>query len=269
MLAQRATLLADVPGVSHGFFGRRGGTSPQPWTGLNTSYTVTDAPARVTENLARIRFEIGLPPQSLVAPKQVHGVKVCEATDQTPLDEVEADAVFTTERNLGVGVRTADCAPILITDRQARFAAAIHAGWRSTVADVVGATVARLVAQVAVKPQDMVAAIGPCIGADRFEVGAEVIQAAKQLRPVEDFTRPSGEEKYLFDLRAFLEARLNDLGVSVVEQVPGCTLSETDKYFSHRAEAGNTGRQMSVIALCDPPAHVHHAEAMKLPEPSI
>ena len=113
----------------------------------------------------------------------------------------------------------------------------------------------------------MVAAIGPCIGAEQFQVGREVLDAANQLLPAEQFYVEQTEEIGLFDLRAFIQKRLHDLGIAQVEQIPGCTYSDVETYFSHRKEQGNTGRQMSVIALCQAPEPVQ--EQMKLPEPII
>ena len=267
MLGQRATCLSAIAGVSHGFFGRVGGTSPQPWSGLNTSYTVMDSPARVNENLARIRFQIGLAPSALIAPQQVHGCEIVEVTNDTPMDDVQADAVFTTQRDIGIAVRTADCAPILMTDHEGSFVAAVHAGWRGAIADIMGASVRAITARLNVPATKMVAAIGPCIGADQFQVGREVLDAANQLLPAAQFYSEQTEDRGFFDLRAFIQKRLEDLEIAQVEQVPGCTYSDVGAYFSHRKEQGNTGRQMSVIALCDAPMSVE--EHMQLPEPII
>ena len=267
MLGQRASSLSGIAGVSHGFFGRVGGTSPQPWSGLNTSYTVMDSPARVNENLARIRFQIGLAPTALLAPHQVHGCEIVEVTDEDSIDQIKADAVFTTRKDIGIAVRTADCAPILLSDKNARFVAAIHAGWRGAVADIMGASVRAIGLRLDVPTTDMVAAIGPGIGKEQFQVGREVLDAAAQLMPAEQFYYKQTEDKGFFDLRGFIQKRLEELGIPHVEQVPGCTYSDTDTYFSHRNEQGNTGRQMSVIALCDAPGPVQ--EQMELPEPII
>ena len=154
-----------------------------------------------------------------------------------------------------------------VADHEGSFVAAVHAGWRGAVADIMGVSVRAITARLNVPATKMVAAIGPCIGAEQFQVGREVLDAANQLLPAAQFYSEQTADRGFFDLRAFIQKRLEDLGIAQVEQVPGCTYSDVGAYFSHRKEQGNTGRQMSVIALCDaPPISV---EAMELVAPEI
>ena len=97
-----------------------------------------DAPARVKENLARIRFQIGVGSDALLSVTQVHGNEVVEVTHLEDVSEVKADGLFTQLPNVALAIRTADCVPILMTDKSATVVAALHAGWRSAVADIVG-----------------------------------------------------------------------------------------------------------------------------------
>ena len=269
MLGEVSPLLSNVTGVSHRFFSRIGGTSPTPWTGLNTSLTVMDAPARVKENLARIRFQIGVGSDALLSVTQVHGNEVVEVTHLEDVSEVKADGLFTQLPNVALAIRTADCVPILMTDKSATVVAALHAGWRSAVADIVGEGLKKIQAATGVHADALRVALGPCIGKERFEVGDDVRVLANQLQDSDAFFAPQSNGKYLFDLRGFLEKRLSVLGVSQVDYVGGCTFSDTETYFSHRAEKGNTGRQMSVIALCEPPQASMDRETLALPKPTI
>jgi YfiH family protein len=254
-LGQTAPALLAVPGVSHRFFGRVGGTSPAPWRGLNTSFTVGDAPARVQENLARVRFQIGVGRRALFAPKQVHGRRVVvvePGADPEAIADEEADAIVTRADELAVGVRTADCAPILLASDDGAVVAAAHAGWRGAVGGVLEATLEQM-DRLGAPPARLVAAVGPCIGPDAFEVGPEVVEAAASVLPVDALVQPGVGDRLHFDLRGFVVALLSRAGVERVDVVGGCTATELESWFSHRAEAGRTGRQMSAIARTDPP----------------
>lgn len=247
--------LTSIPHVSHRFFGRVGGTSPAPWRGLNTSFDVRDAPARVEENLARVRFQIGVGRRSLLAPKQVHGARVLEVKagdDPEHVAAEEADAIFTSEEGIAVAVRTADCAPILLASDDGRWVAAVHAGWRGAVGGVVEATLAAL-AERGAPPASLVAAVGPCIGQDAFEVGPEVVEQAAHVIDVDGLVRPGRDDRMHLDLAGLVARILGRAGVARIDVIRACTASDLDRWFSHRAESGRTGRQMSAIARTDPP----------------
>lgn len=264
MLGIVSPLLSAVPGVSHRFFGRIGGTSPSPWLGLNISHDVNDSPARVDENLARVRFQLGVGKDALFTATQVHGADVIEVTEVGGVGEVgddletnqairarEADALFTRAADRAVGVRTADCAPILIAVDDGSVVAAAHAGWRGAVGGIIGATVAAM----NVPPERLVAAVGPTIGFDAFEVGPEVIEAARAVvdeADLQGLIRAGRDDRHHLDLASLCVRLLKKAGISRVEAVGGCTVSQAEQYFSHRRENGVTGRQMSAIARTVP-----------------
>lgn len=255
MLGETSRLLSSIPHVSHRFFGRIGGTSPSPWRGLNVSFSVNDSPARVEENLARVRFQIGVPRRALFFAKQVHGATVLRVTRDMDPDEVaerEADALFATDEGVAVGVRTADCAPVLLASRDGGCVAAVHAGWRGAVGGVVEATLAAM-AEAGFPADALIAAVGPCIGIDAFEVGPKVVEAARAVVDIDGLVRPGVGDRAHLDLRGLVVRILEKAGVREVERVGGSTAAELDRYFSHRAEGGRTGRQASVIARTDPP----------------
>lgn len=255
VLGLRAQSLLDLPGISHGFFGRTGGTSPSPWRGLNTSFHVGDAPARVEENLARVRFQLGVGRRSLFAAKQVHGARVLEVNasdDPERVAEEPADALLTGAEGVAVAVRTADCAPVLLAADDGSYVAAVHAGWRGAVGGVLEATLAAL-DEKGVPPSRIVAAVGPCIGQDAFEVGPEVVEQAARVVDVDGLVRPGRDDRSHLDLAGLVSRLLEKAGVTRTEHVAACTASDLERWFSHRAEGGRTGRQMSAIARTDPP----------------
>ncbi len=252
MLGLTSPLLSAVPGVSHRFFGRVGGTSPNPWLGLNISYDVGDAPARVTENLARTRFQLGVGKDVLFCAKQVHGRDVAVIDDHSVVDDVAAvtaDAVVTRRDGAAVGVRTADCAPILIAADDGSIVAAVHAGWRGAVSGVIEAAVAAM----GIDPRRLVAAVGPCIGQAAFEVGPEVVSAAAAVVDVDGLVRAGAGDRQHLALARLCERVLHTAGVGRVDVIDACTVELADAYFSYRREHGTTGRQLSAIARTTPP----------------
>ena len=256
MLGLSSPLLASVPGVSHRFFQRIGGTSPHPWSTLNTSLDVGDAPARVLENLARVRFQIGVGREALYACKQVHGAHIVEiaAGDDVEATAAEqADGLFTSAAAVAVAVRTADCAPILLAVDDGSAVAAVHAGWRGAAGGAISGGVAALCARANVVPDRIVAAVGPCIGREAFEVGPEVVEAFRAVIDVDGIVRAGREDRVHVDLAQACLRLLAQAGVTRAEHVGTCTATDLERYFSHRAEKGSTGRQMSAIARTTPP----------------
>jgi YfiH family protein len=168
--------------------------------------------------------------------KQVHGARAVLATEARG---AEGDAVVGRAGGPAVGVRVADCVPVLVASARTGDVAAIHAGWRGVVAGVVGEGV-RLLAPGAHR-EDLVAAIGPCIGPCCFEVGRDV---GAQIGFV---VREEGGKAFV-DLRAAVRAQLVALGVDRIEDVPGCTKHEPDRFHSFRRDGANSGRMLAAIA---------------------
>lgn len=255
MLGLKSPALDAIDGVSHRFFTAIGGTSPSPWRGLNTSYDVGDAPARVDENLARVRFQLGVRKRRLLTASQVHKdrVLVVDATsDLENTASTEADALLTTAEEVGVGVRTADCAPILLAAKDGRAVAAVHAGWRGATGGIIGQTLKALDA-AGVPATEVVAAVGPCIGFDAFEVGPEVVEAAAACVSIDGLAKAGNGDRQFLDLGGLCERLLRDAGVGTVDVIRACTASDEENYFSYRASNGRCGRMMSAIARTQPP----------------
>jgi YfiH family protein len=150
-----------------------------------------------------------------------------------------------------VGVRVADCVPILVGARGTGAVAAIHAGWRGVVAGVIDAALARLGEPS--ETGERVAAIGPCIGPGCFEVGAEVAESiAAACGDPGVIARRVGEKAFV-DLRRAVRAQLVRAGVTDVEDVPGCTRCEAARFFSYRRDGERSGRHLAAIARRPPP----------------
>jgi YfiH family protein len=215
-----------------------------------------DAPERIAENVRRFAAAAGFDPRALRQASQVHGARVVDADADAMRDDPgareEADALFLAPGGQGqaraVGIRVADCVPVLVATRDEGEIVAIHAGWRGVVSGVVAAGVARL------KGRDRIAAIGPCIGGCCFEVGAEVVPrvlaaAENDLSIVR--RRERDDEKAYLDLRLAVRRQLARAGVEDVVDVGGCTRCDAERFFSYRRDGAESGRHLAVIALRD------------------
>ena len=246
--------LAGLAGVRHGFFTRQGGVSGGLYASLNVGRGSGDDPARVAENRTRAAGALGGEAGALATAYQVHSARAA-VIDRAFADEPpRADAVVTRTRGQICGALAADCAPVLIADPEARVVGAIHAGWRGALAGVVEAAVAAMVG-LGAAPARMSAAIGPCIGPASYEVGMEFRETFVAADAANDrfFAAGASLEKRLFDLPAFVLARLADAGVTRAEWIGRDTLAEEDWFFSnrravHRHER-DYGRLLSAIAL--------------------
>lgn len=245
MLERAAALSVLAPSIVHGFTGRRGGHSQGRFASLNLGERWGDDPEAVRRNLAAVADAGGFDPAWLVRVRQVHGAAVLRAGEV--VEGSEADALWC-HRDDGpcvVGVLTADCVPVLIADREGEVAAAVHSGWRGTVAGVVPQTV-RTLGAAGVAPERLVAAIGPCIERAAFEVGEEV---AAQFEDA--FVERGRWAKPHVDLVGVVRAQLVAAGVpaGAIERVGSCTHANPERYFSFRRDGAGIGQMMAFIGV--------------------
>lgn len=220
---------------------RGGGVSHAPYGSLNLAAHVGDDPAAVARNRALLKARFRLPeePRWLT---QVHGCGVIDAT--VAGSGCTADAIFSARPGEVCAVLTADCLPLLLSDRDGERVCAVHAGWRGLAAGVVEAAVARLG-----RRSRLLAWLGPAIGADAFEVGEEVRQAFLRAAPEDAAAfRERGAGRWLADIYALARARLTRLGVGYVGGGGYCTVRQEELFYSYRRE-GVTGRMASLIWL--------------------
>jgi hypothetical protein len=226
----------------HGFPTRAGGTSTGAFASLNCSFAVGDAPEAVRQNLELLATAAAVTPERLHTAQQVHGDRVVVAGEATPA--TEADALWTSERGRAVGVRTADCVPILLEDRRTGAVAAVHAGWRGVIAEIVVKAVSAL---AGADRGHVYAGVGPCIRACCFEVDGD-LPARFTTAFGADVLVPAGERKARLDLVRAVTRSLERCGVPLdhVAALPHCTSCDR-RFFSHRRDRGNTGRHLSFI----------------------
>jgi len=250
----QSPLLAAVPGILHAFFTRQGGVSTGIYDSLNAGRGSKDDPADVIENRSRAARWFGLAPEDLNTCYQIHSTIAITADGSWGDVRPEGDAVVTRTPGVICGALSADCAPVLIVDPEARIVASAHAGWRGALDGVVQAAVDAMVA-LGGDPERMVAAVGPCIGPDSYEVGVDFLHRFEADCPGSGrFFRPGvSDDKRQFDLPAFVLDRLRTAGIEQREWVGHDTRAEEALFFSNRRAflngEGDYGRLLSAIAL--------------------
>lgn len=238
--------------LTQAIFTRQGGISPDPWTGLNVGATVGDDPERVRENRQCMLAALGRDPETVYDVWQVHGIEVAIADAPRPPEtpHLHADAILTDQPSVTLVMRFADCVPVLLHDPIRGVAGIAHAGWMGTVQGTVRVAVETMQNRFGSRSADIRAGIGPSIGPDHYEVGADVVAQVKSAFGA-DASRllEVRDGSTYFDLWSANRLHLERAGVGQIEEAGLCTACHTEDWFSHRAEKGRTGRFGAVIAL--------------------
>ena len=258
-----SALLRDI-GVPHAFTTRIGGASAGIFASLNFGNPgdmppeQRDPASTIRRNFELVLAAMGRPEARLVQVHQVHGPEVAVADQQTwpgppaaPIrPDPKADAVITRDPQLVLAVRIADCAPILLSTPEGGAVGAVHAGWRGVISGVLPRAIERLADLGGVPASSITAAIGPCIGPGAFEVGPEVVEQFDAAFPDEPgvIARRTPDGKGFVDLQLALVVQARRAGLVRIERLARCTASEPEWFFSHRRDAGRTGRMAALIA---------------------
>jgi YfiH family protein len=244
-------------GVIHGVITRRGGKSPQPWASLNVGGTVGDDAERVRQNRGLSFRALGRPFESLYDVWQVHGTDVICTTSPRRVDQphLKADAILTDQPGVTLFMRFADCVPIFLYDPRRRVAGLVHAGWKGTVDGILRFTLEAMQGTYHSQISDILAGIGPSIGAHHYQVGMEVVEQvntafgsdAKTL--LESPNGSSSASGVKFDLWGANRLILENAGVRKIEMSDICTACHLEDWYSHRGEHGRTGRFGALIGV--------------------
>ncbi len=244
--------LLTLPGIAHGFFGRTGGVSDGIYASLNCGPGSGDARAHVIENRRRVADALDA---ELINVHQIHsGTAVTVAAPWALGEGPKADGMATATPGIALGILTADCAPVLFADPEARVIGAAHAGWRGALGGVLEATLEAMEGLGAARGA-ISAAIGPAIAQLNYEVGPEFRTAFTDADPdnARFFISSERPAHFRFDLEGYVAARLAAAGIAKVEPMGACTYAREADFFSFRRQThrGETeyGRQVSAIAL--------------------
>lgn len=248
------TDLEKMKWLSHGFFTRLGGASGGVYESLNCAFSSQDKPDDVRANRGKVAETIGVEPDQVITLKQVHSNKVVTVTQAWTRDNApSADALVTAQKGIAISVLTADCAPVLFAAKKARIVGAAHAGWKGALSGVMAETVKAMVA-LGAKPDDISAAIGPCIGPQSYEVSAGFEKPFLEQDAANDkFFRDGKPGHLMFDLPGYVAHCLALAGVGTVYDTRQDTLANESAYFSYRRtclrKEADYGRQISAIAI--------------------
>jgi YfiH family protein len=242
-------------GFTHGFTTRAGGVSAAPYETLNLGGKWGDDPEHVSENRRRLAAAVGGEP--FVA-RQVHGTavrRVHAGEERAGVGRHEADGLCSDVPGVVLGVFVADCVPVLLADARTGACAAVHAGWRGTVAGILPEAVHTLAREFGARAADLCVALGPAIGPCCFEVGLEVVDAFESAIPdarARGIVLPSPRsltDKAHVDLHAANRYLLERAGVpaDAIDGFSACTRCDRERFFSFRRDGASTGQQMGVI----------------------
>lgn len=248
--------LSHLQGITHGFFGRKGGVSEGLYASLNAGPGSADSPEHVIENRKRVMQALGLEPVNLCTLYQIHSDNVLTVEKPWNADNrPQADAMVTKTPGVALGILTADCAPILMVDEQAGVVGAAHAGWKGAFANIMARTVEAMEALGGNKA-NITVAIGPCIGQASYEVDELFYRRfLEQSSGNARFFIPSQRRKlhHHFDLAGYVQGALLTCGVKSANILAKDTCFYENAYFSFRRKTlrgeADYGRQISVIAL--------------------
>lgn len=215
------------------------------YAAFNLATHTGDDYARVLQNRRLLAEQLRVKPESMAWISQVHGIQVVTAEAALAVSDapLQADAVDTQQPGLVCSVLTADCLPVLLTDTHGRHVSAIHAGWRGLVEGVIEAALDRFDSEA-----EILAWLGPAIGPQQFEVGAEVLQAFIEHDPqASEAFQPCGDEKWLGDIYALARQRLQARGIDRIHGGGRCTVTESDQFYSYRRDGEKSGRMATGI----------------------
>jgi hypothetical protein len=250
--------LGGAEGIAHGFFTREGGVSGGIYASLNCGFGSSDDNAAVAENRDRTVAALDATPDRMVTCHQIHSAETVVVGDGDgrapwrPSDAPKADAMATREAGITLAVLTADCAPVLFADAGAGVVAAAHAGWRGAVTGILESTIDAMCG-LGARKNSIVAAVGPCIAQESYEVGPEFPAPFLEhdTNASSFFTSGRRADHWQFDLDGYVVARLRDAGLAAVAESPSDTYADEQRFFSYRRSChhGETdyGRSLSAI----------------------
>lgn len=246
--------LLEAAGFANGFSTRGGGVSPFPENSLNLAGFDEDSAKNIAENRSRF-LNVFDDDFRLATAWQVHGDQIKLVVSDSDIDNSDEkfDGLISQLPHVLVGVKTADCVPVLLADTRTKAFAAVHAGWRGTAQSIVAKAVEKMKSTFGTDPSDVLAAIGPAASGRCYEVGSDVIDAfAKNFSNGESYFSSTRDGHALVDLHTANRDQLVDQGIpeSAISIAPLCTIERIDLFFSYRVEKrlyGKTGRLLSVI----------------------
>ena len=246
--------LKKFSNLEHCFFSRKHGISSGIYNSLNCGLGSHDKKANILENRKIVSDNIGCKKELLITLNQTHSTKVIYLEKKNlKKNELNGDAIITNLKNVGIGILTADCAPILFHDPKKKIIGCIHSGWKGALEGIIKNTLKKLL-KLECRTEDLIFAIGPCISKKNYEVGEEFYKKfIKKNKQNDLFFESKKNAKYLFDLGEFIRKELINLGVKNIDSLKMDTFSNEESFFSYRRSSKRKekdyGRCISVILM--------------------
>jgi polyphenol oxidase len=250
----QAENLLQQSGIEHFFSTRNGGVSKEVFHSLNFGTQHGEDENMVT-NLKILAESLSFDHSQVVIPKQTHCDRIAVITKDDLAQRLdETDALITNETSICLAVKTADCVPILLFDPVKKAIAAVHSGWRGTVQNIIGKTIKKMNQTYGTTPNELVAAIGPCISQKNYEVGQDVFEHFQKLFPETDtvlYFKDTRKKKAFLNLteankRLLLESGMKEQNIECSNI---CTFSTKEDLYSARRDGQKTGRMLNGIML--------------------
>lgn len=242
--------------VCAGFTNRNGGVSRAPYNSLNLGFNTSDHRSNVEANRSTVTRAFGIQPHMLLTVQQTHGSDILILNDPnydlSHFQTVECDAIITNQPGIMLGILVADCYPVLLFAPEQQVAAVVHVGWRGAAAGILPKAITAMSNEFGIRPEQLFAAVGPGIGAHRYEVDRAVRDAFRA--GTDNWSRIAVETelgKWQLDLRLSCQLQLQSAGlvdqrIEIAEQDTCC---HRELYYSYRRDHGETGRQMGFVLL--------------------
>ena len=249
----RSKKLSKIKSIKHGFFNRNGGKSKKIYRSLNCGPGSKDDPSNVKKNLNIVIKKINKTAKNIILLNQIHSNKfIYIDKKRTFKSKPNADAIITNQKNLPIGVLTADCVPILICDKRKNFIAAIHAGWKGAYKDIIDKVINFMIKKGS-EPTNITAAIGPAISVTNYEVKEDFRRKfIKKDKKNNKFFKIKYKKLY-FDLPNYVKSCLLKNKIKNIETINIDTFNINNNFFSARRSLklnhDDYGRNISIIML--------------------
>ena len=246
--------LQKFKNLKHCFFSRKNGFSKGLYESLNCGLGSDDKKEDVLKNLNLVSNKIGCKDELLITLNQTHSNTVVYFEKESSIkNKLPGDAIVTKIKNVGIGILTADCAPILLYDPQKKIIGCIHSGWRGALNGVIKNTINKF-KELDSNIDDLFVIVGPCIRKENYEVKINFYEKFTNQNPqYEDFFKKISDGKYIFDLRCFINKKISDLNIQNIENIKMDTFTAQETFYSHRRSLFNNekdyGRCISVILM--------------------
>ena len=226
-------LMSEV-NVKHCFFSRKNGVSKGIYESLNCGIGSKDDINNVKKNLEIVSKNFNIQSSKLVLMNQTHSNKVIFIKDLNNLKRFDCDALLTSNDDIALCVLTADCAPILIYETKKKIVGCIHAGWKGAFFGIIENTILKL-SEMGGDKNKLAVTVGPCISQNNYEVKKDFYSNfMSQSKQNEKFFEKKGNEKFRFNLRAYINKKFQDLGVQTIDNIAVDSFASENEYFSHR-----------------------------------